>query len=100
MNTLTIRLRLLGRPLAGMRRAAGLTQHEIAETLGYSTAQFVSNWERGVAAPPIDALPYLAGLFKIRATAMVDLVFRCEAAVLRERKKLAMAQIRDAETGD
>jgi transcriptional regulator with XRE-family HTH domain len=47
------------------RTEAGLTQAGVAETLGYSTAQFISNWERGESVPPIGILKSLAELYKI-----------------------------------
>lgn len=36
------------------RKQAGFTQAELAKKLGYKSAQFVSNWERGVSALPVD----------------------------------------------
>ncbi len=42
----------LGRFLRKKRIVAGLTQGELAKSLGFSSSQFVSNIERGVAAIP------------------------------------------------
>lgn len=39
--------------LKKLRTRAGLTQQEVATKFGYTTAQFVSNWERGLITPPI-----------------------------------------------
>lgn len=47
------------------RTNAGLTQGKVAEILGYTTPQFVSNWERGMSFPPIDVLRKIAGLYKV-----------------------------------
>lgn len=52
---------------------AGLTQSDVAQTLGLSTGQFVSNWERGVSAPPMDYLPQLMKLYKINKSQLVAL---------------------------
>lgn len=38
--------------LREFRRKAGITQHELSDALGYESAQFVSNWERGISTPP------------------------------------------------
>lgn len=38
------------RLLKEKRLASGLSQLEIAKTLGYSSGQFVSNWERGLCS--------------------------------------------------
>lgn len=45
------------------RVRAGLTQREVADQLGYSTPQYVSNWERGMCLPPMNALSKLVKLY-------------------------------------
>lgn len=52
------------------RILSGLTQGEVAQVLGYSTPQFVSNWERGLSHPPIFVLRRLAELYNVPADAM------------------------------
>ncbi len=47
------------------REAAGLTQAGAAKSLGYSTPQFVSNWERGLCNPPHSELKKLCKLYKL-----------------------------------
>ncbi|HEX7675705.1 MAG TPA: helix-turn-helix transcriptional regulator [Bdellovibrio sp.] len=47
------------------RIRAGLSQKEVAEKLGYSTAQFVSNWERGLSAPPVETLKVIAEMYNV-----------------------------------
>ena len=42
----------LGRYLRKCRLAAGVTQREVSGKLGHTTAQYVSNIERGVSRPP------------------------------------------------
>lgn len=51
--------------LKDARNKAALTQNSVAEALGYETPQFVSNWERGISYPPIDALKKIARLYKV-----------------------------------
>lgn len=48
-----------------LRLKAELSQREVSEKLGYSTPQFVSNWERGISFPPLEALPELARLYNV-----------------------------------
>lgn len=49
------------------RISVGLSQRDVADKLGYSTPQFISNWERGVSQPPINSLKKLGDLYKISA---------------------------------
>jgi len=45
------------------RTEKGYSQERLAQILGYSSGQFVSNWERGESYPPIDRLAKLSLLF-------------------------------------
>lgn len=45
------------------RKEKGLSQKKLAKVLGYSSGQFVSNWERGLSAPPVDRLAKMALIF-------------------------------------
>ena len=56
------------------RMQAGLTQSEVAKKLGYSSPQFVSNWERGLANPPIFVLRDLTKMYKVPVDQMFDLI--------------------------
>lgn len=56
------------------RVAAGLTQSEVARKLGYSSPQFVSNWERGLANPPVFILRDLTKMYKVSADQMFKLL--------------------------
>jgi len=47
------------------RVQSGLTQGEVARKLGYQTAQFVSNWERGMTTPPGKTLRKLVDLYDL-----------------------------------
>lgn len=53
-----------GRKLKKMRQHAKISQNQLAIELGYTTAQFVSNWERGLISPPIETLKTLEKLFE------------------------------------
>lgn len=55
----------IGRWFAEQRENARLTQSDVARALNYSTAQFISNWERGISLPPIVTLPALAEIYGI-----------------------------------
>jgi transcriptional regulator with XRE-family HTH domain len=41
----------------------GFSQAKLAKALGYSSGQFVSNWERGESYPPMDRLAKMSLMF-------------------------------------
>lgn len=47
------------------RKAAGVSQSQVAEKLGYKCSQFISNWERGISSPPVGTLKDLAALYNV-----------------------------------
>ncbi len=54
----------LGKNIAALRAARGLTQAELADRLHF-TYQTVSNWERGISQPDLDTLSRLASYFGV-----------------------------------
>lgn len=65
---------LLADFLQKKRIAAGFSQFDVSTKLGYSTPQFVSNWERGVSHPPINALKRIAQLYNVSAEEIFEVV--------------------------
>ena len=55
----------LSKFLRQSRENAGLTQMDVASRLNYSSAQFISNWERGLSSPPMKTLNVLAQMYKV-----------------------------------
>jgi transcriptional regulator with XRE-family HTH domain len=51
---------------------SGLSQLDVARELGYSSPQFVSNWERGLVSPPLETIAVLIDLYKISSTEVVS----------------------------
>lgn len=43
----------VGKHLKELREKSKMTQREVSDALGYSSAQFISNFERGIALPPL-----------------------------------------------
>jgi transcriptional regulator with XRE-family HTH domain len=62
----------LGQFLKSARGAATLSQGEIAEKCGYTTSQFISNWERGVSLPPANVLGTIATAYKLSLSVLVQ----------------------------
>lgn len=46
------------------REKAGLSQKQVADRLGYTTPQFVSNWERGISVPPMQTVKKIADIYQ------------------------------------
>lgn len=61
----------IGRAVARLRRAAGITQETLAEAVGVS-APAVSKWETGQSYPDITLLPRLARYFGVSVDTLMD----------------------------
>ncbi|MEK2645275.1 helix-turn-helix domain-containing protein [Bdellovibrio sp. BCCA] len=85
---------ILGEFLKEKRMKAGLSQGDVADKLGYSTPQFISNWERGVSMPPINTLKKLGQLYKISADDLfeVTLAARVDEVKAELRRKFDEAR--------
>ena len=57
----------LAKGLKQKRVAAGLSQRDVSDELGYSTPQFISNWERGISCPPVGSLKKLGRIYGVPA---------------------------------
>ena len=64
----------LGKFLRASRMAAKLSQAKVSKELGYSSPQFISNWERGISSPPLKALPKIAQLYRISPEELVNVI--------------------------
>ena len=75
----------IGENLRRLRRAADMTQEQLADKLGVAY-QSVSRWENGMTYPDMEFLPVLAGIFGVT----VDELLGCEESLKREKleKKL------------
>lgn len=74
----------LGKFLQDARIKVKLSQKEVADRLGYQTAQYVSNWERGVATPPGRTLRKLADLYRIPAEELYEVILDYVLAQTRQ----------------
>ena len=61
----------VGANISKLRKAAGITQSELADRLNVSF-QAVSNWERGQSCPDIANLMELASLFDVSVDRILD----------------------------
>lgn len=73
-----IRRDMVGKPIRKAREQNGLTQWDIAKGMEYTSAQFVSNWERGVSMPPLAELPRVASLVGLTTKELKDRMKACK----------------------
>jgi transcriptional regulator with XRE-family HTH domain len=78
------RRKRLGIFLAKARKAAKLSQRDAAVSLGYSSTQFISNWERGLSSPPISSLHALAKIYEISAERLYEEILDYNLNKVRE----------------
>lgn len=83
----------LGAFLKQKRIDAEYTQAELASELGDIHSQFVSNWERGLCAPPGHSLQKLIDLLKLNREKLVDVMLADSKVVIQSKvyKKKAKA---------
>lgn len=79
----------LGEHLKKQRTQKGLTQGEVAQALGYSSPQFVSNFERGLCAPPIPKLGTLVKLYRMDSEELINIIVQSYEKELRRELKPA-----------
>ena len=58
------------------RERAGLTQKQVADSLEYSTAQFISSWERGEREPPMHVIHRIARLYRVEASELFEMMLK------------------------
>ena len=73
-------IEVLAQFLKEKRVQSGLSQKDVATKLGYSTSQFISNWERGISHPPLNTLRSLSNLYKINPDEMFDVLLKATVA--------------------
>ncbi len=66
----------LGIFLKAKRATTNFTQGGLAGELGNVHSQFISNWERGLCAPPTHCFPKLISLLKIDKKELVRVMMK------------------------
>ena len=65
MNIPTIDLALTGANIVNLRKAAGLSVHDLQMVFGFNSPQAIYKWQNGAALPTVDNLIVLATLFGV-----------------------------------
>lgn len=79
---------VLGDFLQSKRTKAGLSQGDVAAKLGYSSPQFISNFERGLCAPPLNKLKMLVQLYDLNGEEVLKLMLKEHERHLRKALSL------------
>ena len=66
MNIPTIDLALTGANIVNLRKAAGLTVHDLQVIFGFHSPQAIYKWQNGTALPSVDHLIVLAAVLQVR----------------------------------
>lgn len=66
----------LAKFLREKRIEVGLSQGAVAKKLGYTSPQFVSNWERGLSRPPVATLRKIAQIYQIAPNEMFEAILK------------------------
>lgn len=74
------------------RKEAGLSQQNVAQALGYSSPQFISNLERGTCPVPLNRIRQFVGLYKIDEDEFVTRFLHEQEVILRSYLKPEEAQ--------
>ena len=62
----TIDLMRTGANIERLRKAAGLTVHDLQMVFGFNSPQAIYKWQNGAALPTVDNLIVLAALLHVR----------------------------------
>ena len=65
MTLPTIDLAQTGANIVSLRKAAGLTVHDLQLVFGFNSPQAIYKWQNGAALPTVDNLIVLAALFHV-----------------------------------
>ena len=65
MNIPTVDLAQTGANIVNLRKAAGLSVHDLQEVFGFNSPQAIYKWQNGAALPTVDNLIVLAALFDV-----------------------------------
>ncbi len=76
--------KILGDYLYEKRLAKEITQGDLATALGYASPQFVSNWERGLAKPPLETLKKLIKMLDLDVDELLTILMKMEERRLRD----------------
>lgn len=78
--------------MAERRLAKGLSQRDVSERLGYTSPQFISNFERGLCLLPLKKLRVLADLYEMDRQEVADLLLEAQRSIIYSELKVKKAK--------
>lgn len=83
----------IGGYLLEARKRKGWSQLTLSKKLGYTTPQFVSNWENGRSSPPLKALAQCVRILDLEDEKIIEILLDETERALRQqlRKKKTSA---------
>lgn len=73
----------LGKLFRAERMKVGLSQGKVCRTLGYSTPQYLSNFERGLCSMPLEKLKRMIEMYDMDGETVVKLMLDLQSKFLR-----------------
>lgn len=83
----------LAQYLKKCREKAGYSQTQVSTKLGYTSPQFISNWERGLSHPPVKSLNKLAKLYKVKGVELGEIFIKTYVKEVEEDLRRQMRQV-------
>jgi len=77
MYTFSVDMEATGNRIRDMRKARGITADNLAEYMGFTTAQPIYKWQKGLCLPEI---PNLIALSRLFGVSVEDIIVISEAA--------------------
>ena len=75
----------VGQFLKATREKAGLTQAEVANKMGYTSPQFISNIERGASVAPLNLLARLMDMYGASPEPLIRIMLQSQSELLRKK---------------
>lgn len=88
-----LRFKEIGYFFKNARIDSDLSQVELSQKLGFKTSQLVSNWERGLCAPPMNSISKMIEIFNLEAFAVVDLITQANRNYLLRQLTLQSGEL-------
>src|SRR3954465_6490883 len=79
-----VKHQLLGNYLKEARVKKKLSQWDVAKKMGYTTPQFISNVERGISSPPLNALKMLVDLYDLSPKDLMQVISEEQERILKQ----------------